>query len=46
VDRSPKYFGYVLDMLRNGQVDFSGLRPEKVAKIHAELDFYQLFRYF
>jgi len=44
VDRSPKYFEYVLDMLRNGQVDFTGLRPEKVAKINAELDFYQLYR--
>jgi len=44
IDRSPRYFGYVLDMLRNGQVDFSGMRPEKVAKIHVELDFYQLYR--
>jgi len=43
IDRSPKYFGYVLDMLRNGQIDFSGIRTEKVAKIHVELDFYQLF---
>eukprot|EP01114_Cavostelium_apophysatum_P004533 TRINITY_DN1481_c0_g2_i3.p1 TRINITY_DN1481_c0_g2~~TRINITY_DN1481_c0_g2_i3.p1 ORF type:complete len:744 (+),score=119.44 TRINITY_DN1481_c0_g2_i3:58-2232(+) len=42
IDRSPKYFGIILDFLRYGEWELDGLSAGDLRRLSRELDYYQI----